>query len=48
MKITIAKLLGTTKFPLYLYDKDVNITYYEDSNGRWIPYEFDSCWVHKN
>jgi len=41
---TIAKLLkhDFDKGPLYLYDSNGNIIYFEDSNGYWWKREFDA------
>lgn len=38
---TVAKILGTKEFPLYLYDKDSNRVYYETSDGDWFRQEYD-------
>ena len=39
---TIAQQLNVTKFPFEIRDKNRNLIYFEDSNGSWGKYEFDS------
>lgn len=40
--MTITKQLNAKEFPLYLYDTNGNVIYYEDSNGYWVKYERDA------
>jgi hypothetical protein len=39
---TIAEQLNITKFPFIIKDKRGNQIYYEDSNGYWSKWEYDS------
>ncbi|MBC8147228.1 MAG: hypothetical protein H8E98_04515 [Bacteroidetes bacterium] len=38
----IKELFREVKFPIYLYDKNGNKIYFEDSNGYWAKQEYDS------
>ena len=42
MKKTIAQQLGITDFPFKIKDKNGNRIYYEQSNGYWSRYKYDS------
>jgi len=39
---TIAQQLNITEFPFIIKDKRGNQIYYEDSNGYWSKWEYDS------
>jgi hypothetical protein len=39
---TIAQQLNIKEFPFIIKDKNENIIYWEDSNGYWVKYEYDS------
>jgi hypothetical protein len=41
MKETIAQFLKVTDFPFFIFNKDEEEIYYEDSNGYWNKREYD-------
>ena len=40
---TIAEQLGVTDFPFRIKDKQGNNIYYEDSDGYWSRWQYDSA-----